>query len=105
MTNKNPLELANEALELADKATPAPWQITSRENGGIDAIDESGFYETITYQEGRPLPEDTDFIARSRTLVPELANALIEAHKEIEYLNQVIAQIGMQGLHDGGHLQ
>jgi hypothetical protein len=71
--------LITEARELCEKATPGPW-----EAGGYGAVClKSGF--KLGNIEGTG---NAAFIARSRTLIPELCDALEKANAEIERLRK-----------------
>ena len=94
MTN----ELITEARELCEKATPAPWEWDINRDDSC-SIEADRMRNVIYLEDIYPgCPEcgehlvmniekaDAKFIARSRTLIPELANALEKANAEIERL-------------------
>ena len=69
-------DLITEARELCEKATPGPWEVV-----GKDAWRIEGFPQVeMNTPDGKyfPVHNDTDaaFIARSRTLIPALCDAL-----------------------------
>lgn len=80
-------ELIQQARELCEKATPGPWEY--RDNGFDGVIYGADDTRIVGGEpcEGRIEPgPDAQFIAASRTLVPQLCDALEAAQKEIELL-------------------
>lgn len=84
--------LADRALVMAEKATPGPWR-TEGEDCRRSCVVESAHYEDeepgICGNHSKYwalLDDDAAFIAESRTLVPELARALLAANEENEAL-------------------
>ena len=73
-------ELIQQAREIAAKATQGPW--------------EAGLYQSVSAAYYKICNSATDgdaaFIAASRTLVPQLCDALEAAEKEIDRLNKRI---------------
>jgi hypothetical protein len=72
-------DLITETRELCEMATPGPW--------------ESGSYGSVCLKSGFKLGNiegsgNADFIARSRTIIPELCDALEKANAEIERLRK-----------------
>lgn len=75
-------DLITEARELCEKAGPAPWRKTVA-NTLVDGKGKAIFFEP----EGTP---NAAFIARSRTLIPELCDALEAANAHVAALNRAI---------------
>jgi hypothetical protein len=109
MPPSDPKALIEEAMRLGAEATPGPWKagrsdMTSYElEGGpfknVYAADERGGVhhvtgETLPYVvargEGDECHANATLIARARTLLPELADALEAALRKIEWLEGVI---------------
>lgn len=82
------MDLITEARELCERATPGPW--------------ESGSYGAVCLKSGFKLGNiegsgNADFIARSRTLIPELCDALEKAEAEIARLREAQRWIPVTG--------
>lgn len=86
-----PAREAKRALELADAATPGEWEphVERWHNPyGPDEEGGSGPRFEAKYVGGKPVTSvqafaDADFIAESRTLVPELAEEVLRLRKEL----------------------
>ena len=83
----DPLKMAQDALALAEKATPGPWVSPDLGDGEIPIL---GLWPTIV--EYLKDPADTRFVCDARTRVPELATALIQKCEECERLRRLIAK-------------
>lgn len=87
----NNTDLIIEARELCEKATPGPWEY--RDNGFDGVIYGADDTRIVGGEpcEGRIEPgPDAQFIAASRTLVPQLCDALEAAEKENEGLKNIL---------------
>ena len=91
-------DLITEARELCEKATQGPWEWTVSDDFGSE-IEAENLKGVIGLEDDYPgYPEcgehlimnlskaDAAFIARSRTLIPELCDALEKAQKRIKLL-------------------
>lgn len=86
----SPTELAKRALELAEKATPGPWEVIEKD--GIYSSKKDDYnnpteivWETIPYENvGVRSTEDAHFIAESRTLLPALAEAVLDLEEKLK---------------------
>jgi len=82
-----PTDLIKRARELAEKATPGPWDNRCREFSNSErprhVWAEYGWIASIYSPLDSSVP-DAEFIAESRTLVPALADALEKALEEKE---------------------
>lgn len=90
-------DLITEARELCEKATPGPWWYQDKEKwlghgdrenyrGGVLANAEYDWEDQEAVLEIKP--SDAAFIARSRTLIPELCNALEKPNTELDRLTE-----------------
>ena len=82
-------EIVRTARELCEKATPGPWR-------RHDTADYAEIHNGDTW--GKDLSpialvghtDDANFIARSRTLIPELCDALEKAEEQIERVHKAL---------------
>lgn len=98
-------DLITEARELCEAATPGPWEWTVSDILGteLDAENLKGVIRLADDYPGYPecgehlimqLSEsDAAFIARSRTLIPELCDALEKAETELDRLTEALGKI------------
>lgn len=86
--------LCDRAEALAGKATPGPWWTegwADGKTGNIELADVVDLHGTVTNE---ALPDDAEFIAASRTLVPQLAAALRDMEAAVDYALDVLDSEG-----------
>jgi hypothetical protein len=69
----NTLELAKDVKKLSEAATPGPWETHNHLPKAIYQAGERGYLASAVDSD-----QDAEFIAHSRTAVPQLADAVIE---------------------------
>jgi hypothetical protein len=86
-------DLITEARELCEKATPGPWEATF----GMDC---RAFIKTPNEDSDFKLYNHADaaFIARSRTLIPELCDALEKAEAENKQLIREVSELACESV-------
>ena len=86
-------DLITEARELCEKATPGPWEATF----GMDC---RAFIKTPNEDSDFKLYNHADaaFIARSRTLIPELVEALEKAERGNKQLMHEVCKLSRESL-------
>lgn len=104
-------DLITEARELCERATPGPWEwnkdrfhdgysgITGKDNEEVlfpnccnDGDDGAAWFEDF------PGEADRDFFIRSRTLVPELCDALEKAQEQNKQLLYEVCKLACESL-------
>jgi len=86
-------DLITEARELCERATPGPWRTKDR-GAYIEIHDNNTWAKALSpfaHVEGDE-SDNAAFIARSRTLIPELCDALEKANAEMERLHNLLAE-------------
>ena len=95
-------KLIAEAEELCNKATPGPWEAREQGNSvksyAVKPVSPRNFAQRGICAGISPKTEDATFIARSRTLIPEL----VEALKESQRREQAAVEDFESAAHDGG---
>lgn len=103
--------LITEARELCEKATPGPWEegygkgvtgptaacfVEIENKSGMGMVSKPGevfageFYGGVICMTAINRSYDAAFIARSRTLIPELCDALEKAEEQIESVHKAL---------------
>lgn len=82
-------ELIKQARELCEKAMPGPWKIGRESPSGAQNV--GTINGVLTAQ--TTSKDNAAFIATSRTIVPQLCDALEAAQKEIEKLNGSVTSL------------
>jgi len=83
------LSRAREAMEIAERAHEGPWEVGDgmRTAHGVRTAPPLVYTQIAdVIEELAAGLHDARFIARTRTLLPQLARDVVEAHKEIERL-------------------
>jgi hypothetical protein len=91
-------DLITEARELCAAATEGPWEVVGKDAWGIE-----GFPQVeMNTPDGKyfPVHNDTDaaFIARSRTLIPELCDALEKAQEQNKQLLHEVCKLACESV-------
>lgn len=90
MKNRELIETAKKALELAEAATPGPWIVAQDEQRGyVDA--RSRTVCTSSAQRGL-VPDDLNWIAFSRTSLPVLAQHVLDLEAKLERVKTISSE-------------
>lgn len=89
-------DLITEARELCEKATPGPWEANWLDDCFIEPricmIPANGCYDYDKFE------ANSEFIARSRTLIPSLCDALEEEQKQNKQLLQELCKLACESV-------
>src|SRR3990167_3848625 len=83
MTNA---DLLREARKLDAEATPGPWLASEYLDDGRIGILTASNRIVVALRSGVATKQDATFIARARTLLPQLADAYVALHAEVREL-------------------
>lgn len=96
-------DLITEARELCENATPGPWTVSGSRGQIVDSVLSLNEYDmkSIVCDIWRDVEGNAAFISRSRTLIPELCDALEKAEEQNKQLLLEVCKLACESVERG----